>query len=241
MISMKQIVHFRILILLALMMVGSVVHSQDFRFGIQANPGLVWVKPDNTELQGDGVRFTFDFGIVFDYIFGNEDRYAFNTGLNILVTGAKLQGVTDDDGTTLMSNVTARINYLEVPLAIKLRSNEVGYFNFYGQLGITPAFAIRSRADYTIETNPNDDGVIVVEEKDNVKFKDVPFYPNTIEKVKPFNLGLHTEAGLEYNITENTILVAGIYFNTGFMDMFKDHDNERIVSRNLGFRLGILF
>ena len=74
-----------------------------------------------------------------------------------------------------------------------------------------------------------------------MKLQDVKFYPNMIEKVKPFNIGLYVEAGLEYNITDRTVLVAGPFFNTGFLDMFKDNDDERIVSRQFGIRIGILF
>jgi hypothetical protein len=215
-------------------------HAQGLRFGIQTNPGLTWVSADNNQVSSNGVRFAFDFGLVVDYVFGAEERYAFNSGLNLFVTGAKLKGtITDTSKTILQSEVTARINYLEIPLTIKLRSNEVGYFTFYGQLGLVPAFAIRSRADYSIETNsPN--GIVTMEEK-NVKFNDVPAYPNDISKVKAFNLGLHTEAGMEYDISENTALVTGIYFNTGFIDMFKDGDDERIVPRSMGVRIGVLF
>ena len=216
-------------------------YSQDFRFGIQANPGLTWVSTDNAQMSSDGVRFAFDFGLVFDYVFGAEGRYAFNSGINLLVSGAKIKGTTTDtSGTILTSNVTARINYLEVPLSIKLRSNQVGYFTFYGQLGMVPTFAVRSRANYSIETNPEGTGVVTTT-VENVKFKDIPAYPNTIDKVRPFDLGLHTEAGMEYDVSANTVLVVGLYFKTGFLDMFKDHDSERVVSRTMGMRIGVLF
>ena len=206
--------------------------SQDVRFGITANPGMTWVKPDNGAIDSDGIRFAFDFGLMVDYVFGAEERYAFNTGLNLLVTGAKMKGT---DTTGLNSLVTARINYLEIPLTIKLRSNPVGYFTFYGQLGIMNAIAVRSRANYSF-----DDGMTVTT-AENVKFDDIPFYPDMIDKVKPFNLGLYVEAGFEYDATDNTVLIGGPFFNTGFLDMFKDNDGERIVSRQFGFRIGVLF
>lgn len=210
--------------------------AQDIRFGITANPGIIWVAPDNAAIDGNGVRFAFDFGLVVDYVFGNEERYAFNGGLNLQVAGAKIKGV---DSSGLTSTLTARINYLQLPLTIKLRSNEVGYFNFYGQLGMVPKFAVRSRADYEIETDPGSGVMTTV--VDNERFEDIPFYPNSIEKVKPFDLGLYVEAGMEYNITDKTVLFGGPFFNTGFLDMFKDNDDERVVSRQFGLRIGVLF
>ena len=224
-------------ILLIIAFVGFTLssYSQEVRFGITANPGLVWVKPDNQNINSDGVRFGFDFGLVVDYIFGQQDRYAINTGLNLFISGAKLSG-TAADSSGLTSSVTAKINYLEIPMTIKLRSNEIGYLTYYGQLGMAAQFAVRSRADYSIDSL----GVsqVMVE---NVKFNDIPTLPLTIEKVRPFNLGLIVEAGIEYSISENTALVAGLFFTTGFLDMFKDNDKERIVSRNLGLRISVLF
>lgn len=229
------------LLLIGLFVVGFGINSfsQDVRFGITANPGLVWVKPDNTEISSDGIRFGFDFGLVVDYVFGAEERYAVNTGLNLFLSGAKLMSTDTTNGD--IYELTARINYLEVPMAIKLRSNEIGYLTFYGLLGVTPQFAVRSRADLTIK----DSGGAEILDITNAKFKDIPFYSNTennvIDKVNPFNLGLLVEAGIEYDISENTVLVGGLFFNAGFLNMFKDNDDQRIVSRNMGLRMSVLF
>ncbi|MCP4123410.1 MAG: PorT family protein [Bacteroidetes bacterium] len=234
---MKRFLKVKYFLFVGLLMFSLNGKSQDLRFGITANPGMIWVSSDNKDVSGDGVRFAFDFGLVVDYVFGAEERYAFNTGLNLSVSGAKLKGVEESTG--LSSTVTARVNYLQLPLTIKLRSNEVGYFTFYGQLGIMNSFAFRSRADYEIERDSG--GGKTTETGENVKFENIPFYPNMLEKVKPYNLGLYVEAGLEYDITENTVLVGGPFFNTGFLDMFKDSNNDRVVSRQFGFRIGVLF
>lgn len=233
---MKKNLKVKYLLVVAFLLFTFTGQSQDIRFGITANPGMTWVKPDNAEITSNGVRFAFDFGLVVDYVFGGDERYAFNSGLNLLVTGAKLKG-TDTSGLT--SLVTARINYLELPLTMKLRSNEVGYFTFYGQLGMVPAFAVRSRANYAVETDPGS-GVMTTT-MENVKFEDIPFYPSNLEKVRVMNLGLYVEAGLEYDVSSATVLVGGLFFNTGFLDMFKDADSERIVSRSFGLRMGVLF
>jgi opacity protein-like surface antigen len=226
----------KILLLVGLLSLGISGFAQsDIRFGITANPSLVWVKPDNTQISGDGVRFGFNFGLVVDYVFGNDERYSINSGLGLLLAGAKVTS-TDPDSLDKYE-LTAKINYLELPVSIKLRSNEVGYLTFYGQLGLTPQFMVRSRANITVK----DESGAVTEDINNLKFRDIEFYPNDIEKVRPFNVGLLVEAGLEYDLTESTVLVGGLYFNTGFIDMFKDNDSERVVSRNMGLRLSVLF
>ena len=233
-----KVLKFKYLLLTFLICSTISGYSQDIRFGITANPGMTWVKPDNQSIESDGVRFAFDFGLMIDYVFGDQERYAFNTGVTLNVAGAKMKGMaTDTSGHT--SELTARINYLELPVTIKLRSNEVGYFVFYGQIGMVPAFAVRARADY--KTTLTEDGNTVTLEGENIKFENIPFQPMTIEKVRAFNMGLVVEAGFEYNVGEATVLVGGLYFNTGFLDMFKDGDGERIVPRTMGFRLGVMF
>ncbi len=223
----------KVLLFVGLLCFGLKGHSQDVRFGITANPSLVWVKPDNSNINSDGVRFGFDFGLVVDYIFGQQDRYAINTGLNLFLTGASMQGISGDS----ISTLTAKINYLHLPLTIKLRSNEIGYLTYYGQLGLSTQVAVRSRASYRIDSS----GTNIVPQVENEKFKDIPALPNSIEKVRPVNIGLIVEAGVEYSISENTVLVGGLFFNAGFLDMFKDNDDERIVSRNMGIRISVLF
>jgi hypothetical protein len=226
----------KILLLVGLLSLGISGFAQsDIRFGITANPSLVWVKPDNTQISGDGVRFGFNFGLVVDYVFGNDERYSINSGLSIMLAGAKI--MSTDTALNQVHELTAKVNYLELPVSIKLRSNEVGYLTFYGQLGLTPQFAVRSRADYT----QKEESGTVITDINNIKLRDIPFYPNNIDKVRPFNLGLLVEAGMEYDITENTVLVGGLYFNAGFLDMFKDNDGERIVARNMGLRVSVLF
>lgn len=214
---------------------GNKSYAQEgVRFGITANPSVIWLKPDNQNITNDGARFGFSFGLVVDYVFGNQDRYAFNTGVNMFVAGGKVEGTAEDGSKSFL---TAKTNYIEIPLTMKLRSNEIGYLTYYGQLGFVPQIAVRKRANIRVLDSA---GVETLSEE-NIKFENIPTLPNSIEKVVPFNIGLHVEAGLEYSLSENTTLVGGLFFNTGFLDMFKDNDDNRIVSRGMGLRVSVLF
>ena len=95
------------LLLVGLMCIGISGFGQDFRFGITANPSILWVKPDNTEISGDGVRFGFDFGLVVEYVFGAEGRYSVNSGLNLLLSGAKIMSA--DTSLNQTHEITARV------------------------------------------------------------------------------------------------------------------------------------
>lgn len=226
-----------------------------FRFGFTANPGINWWKPDNEMIKGDGARFSFQYGIICDYKFGNNDRYAFGTGLTIGMSGGKLVSSTTDSVmgelgmvyADVTSSMTGKLQYLQIPATLKLRSNQVNDFTYYGAFGLLPEFIIRRRAAIRYEdlqALPQDGTGIVVLENDNQKLVDLPFYngsTNVIKRVMPVNLGLQVEGGVEYSFTENTSLVMGLFFTNGFMNVLNDSDKERVASRNFGMRIGFLF
>ncbi len=222
----------RTLILVIVVVFGinlSFGQSDNFRFGVTANPGFSWYKPDNKFIESDGVRFNFTYGLIIDYAFGSNERYAINGGLQINLAGGRLMST---DTLDMVTSLSPKIQYFEIPLSIKLRSNEVkDDFIFYGQMGIVPGIPFRKRAKYSSEDT----------EDDNIALEDLPLYPNVVEKAVPFHFGLLIEAGMEYALSENTFLIGGLFFNTGFTNVLKDGDDDRIVMRNFGLRIGVLF
>lgn len=230
--------------------------GERFRFGFTASPGINWWKPDNKIMKSDGARFSFNYGIICDYKFGNNERYAFGTGLTIGIAGGKLTSSIVDSvltdmgnvGVAVISNFTGKLQYLQIPATLKLRSNPVNDFTYYGAFGLLPEIIIRRRAAYMHEiasSSPVDGPpVITTLSSDNDKIIDIPFYnggSNKINNVIPFNLGLTIEGGCEYSFTENTAMVMGLFFTNGFMNVINDDDKERVASRNMGIRLGFLF
>ncbi|MBK8673647.1 MAG: outer membrane beta-barrel protein [Bacteroidetes bacterium] len=213
--------------------------NENLRFGFTASPGLTWWKPDNTAHESGGARFALNYGVLIDYKFGNNSRYALSTGLLLTLDGGKLVGTgTQFDTIThnVVTTMTTKTQHLQIPMALKLRSNEVGYITYYGSLGIIPAFTIRRRADL----KKSIDDVVVINEE-NIDAKNLDFYPNKIKNINPFDLGLSFEAGLEYSMTENTALVGGLFFTNGFINQLDDDDKERVATRNFGIRIGVLF
>lgn len=228
----------RIALLLLILPTAMLLHAQsDFRFGITASPGISWLTPDAEQVEKDGSRFAFLYGLLMDYKFGNNERYAMQTGITIGLGGGKLTGTSnpDEEEEVYKAMLTPKLQHLEIPIAMKLRSNDVGDMVFYGLVGLTPGFVIRSRAKY--EFNDAEGQV----SSDNIKLKDLDFYPTNVSRPVPFHLGLQMEAGMEYSFSENTALVVGLFFNNGFTNMLKDGDKERIVLRRFGLRLGVLF
>lgn len=207
------------------------------RFGFTASPAISWYAPDHKQVESEGLRFSFNYGALVDIVMGNNERYAIATGLTINIGGGKLKGI-DPENPNSYSILTSNVQYLEIPIGLKLRSNEsASNLTFYGNLGLVNGFRIRARAH--LDYYDSEEDLQITET--NIKFKDMNFFPANAEKVNVYQLGLHFEAGTEFRISDNTSLVGGLYFRNGFSNVIKDTDNERVVQRNFGLRIAVMF
>src|SRR6185295_7915558 len=100
------------------------------------------------------------------------------------------------------TNVNYRTQYLQIPLTLKLRTNQIGYITYFGQFGLQAGVRIRSRADITDPVNS------FAENK--VDFSNDVTLPD---------FGLVIGAGVEYTITGNTALLGALQFYNGFIDV----------------------
>jgi hypothetical protein len=207
----------------AVLLLQCLVYSQKVRFGLTASPLFSWYKIDNASIEGDGSRFGFQYGLLVDFNIGEYDRYAFSTGMLVSHNGGNW--IASDTANKEIVAIKSMLQYLEIPLTLKLKSNDINYILFYGQFGVTPSVNIRARGD--IETTI--DTAHFFEE--NVKVTDFNI----------FNMSLSVATGIEYQLTENTSLVAGIFFNNGFLNLFKDDDDDKITLNNLGIRFAVMF
>lgn len=231
--SMKR----SILTITLLFLSFSAFAQSNVRFGFTTTPGISWYSADSKLHNSKGTRFSFNYGAIVDFVIDNNERYTITSGLTIDMGGGKLAGIPATREAGSASSLTTKVQYLELPIGLKLRSNEsASNLTFYGTLGIVNGFRIRSRADYEYSSM----GVDAVSES-NIRVRDLAFYPNTIKKISPYHFALHFEAGTEFRVADNTALVAGVYFRNGFTNVINDDDNERVVARGLGLRIAVMF
>ncbi|MFT6166085.1 MAG: hypothetical protein ACJAV5_001270 [Vicingaceae bacterium] len=203
-------------VLLALV-IGSFA-QKDFQLGLQFSPSIGWLKPVGDNIEADGAKIGYTFGVIGD--FNISDNYIFSTGIQLVNTGftaikPDVQEVTNTQGDlengygSTVADV--RLNYIEVPLTLKLRTNEVGYMKYYAQVGLGLAANYRALADekFTyVPANGNSSQPISNEEVD---YND---------EINLFRAALIIGAGVEYNLSGSTSLVAGVTFNNGFTNIF---------------------
>jgi len=204
---------------------GYPANEKSFRVGFAGLIAPAWLSSDNQDrIDPDGSKFALGYGIVVDYLFNS--RYAISTGLNMVHNGGKYSRFNEDDGDRIY-DTNLKLQYLEVPLTVKGRSNQVGYFTYFGQIGLTPAIALRTRYDRKFSDN-------TVDEIDNEKANDFVRIPN---------MGLTLAAGVEYAILPETSLFAALYFNNGFLSILEKEErgDDKVAVSYLGLKVGVFF
>ena len=260
---MKKII---LLTLVAICTSTAIAQTKAWKIALHVDPNVAWLKPDNNNLTSDGTRLNFGYGISIDKMF--TDNYAIATGLQIFNAGGKLNYFREDIAENSINDSTyksiAKINrvyklkYLEIPLTLRLRTNEVGYITYWVQVGVGLGFNIKARADDSIEytdiynngdwDRPNAN--ILDRTDENIDIND---------EVQLFRTSLIAGGGIEYNLSGDVSLVAGIIYNNAFSNVLKgdgvssDGDQPdfsqdkpqtfkmKAISNALSLQVGILF
>jgi len=206
--------------------------QQRIGLGIHIDPAISWFSSDIEAIKNHGARPGFNFGLTFNRYF--SPNYSFSTGINILNAGGRLSG----KDTTLFELskletrvvkvspnelVTYKIQYLSIPLGLRLQTNQIGYLTIFTDLGIDPKVVIGGEVD--------------------IPSLDIKGEKATSE-LKLFNLSYHITAGMEYSIGGNTSMVLGLTFDNNFLDITKDNGlqpSDKISHKLLLFRAGVNF
>ncbi len=238
---------------LCFLYLGNSLYAQDsndleikkFHFGLIAMPKLTWAGAESKNLEGNGVKAGLTLGLSSDLFFAKN--YALSIDILHSIGGYKLKA----DSISRQSNRFADvgINYKEnafqIPISLKLRTNEIGYWTYYAQFGIAPTFAYRSiKATYDKEVfEIADDGVdrLVNEGDNDFDYNNVPFITETNRRyyleednVSKFRYPLLIGLGAEWNISGNTSLIIGMRYHYALSNVMK---GEGAVARVSSFNL----
>lgn len=208
--------HATLLILLTFLMAAS-LKAQDgkrTRLAFVLSPQISWLNSDDASVDGNGNLFGYNFGVVMDRFF--DTNYAFSTGLMVNTTGGKLKypGAPDIEPFNADYTSTYRLKYIEVPLSLKLITNEFRRSRYYGQFGLY--------TQYNIKTNDGDGNSIS---------KEVNF----------FDMGYQIGGGMEYSVGGSTYLMLGLIYSGGFMDVTDYYIDDKATLNRFTFQFGVIF
>lgn len=219
------------------------------RIGAMVAPGLSWMRPsaekDGQQTQRSaGNKIGFIYGLMFDYQFANN--YAIISGLQVNSTGGIIETSNPlaEDQWASKTHVNYSLQYLEIPVGIKLKSDPINKFRIFGQAGLSVGFNIGKKATYEITQKRSIAGDTVF--KADAKEK----LTGGIGNVAPIMFQMNVGTGIQYAVSHNVDAYVGVFFNNGFapnatdptknnnLPKFKD-GNTRMNSVSL--RLGFYF
>lgn len=222
--------------------------QEDVRFGFQASPVLSWMNTDNNRINGSGQNLGLKLGMLGDFYF--RDNYAVSTGIGFWFNAGgtllhEYPGIYWDpailppgvDTMPGMVKLKYGIQFVEIPIGLKMRTKEFGYNRFYVEPALTLGFKTQARGTAIGQ------GLGEEVEKLNIR-----------KEVNPFNLSWGIGAGLERSISQSTSLLLGLAFQVGFADLTRNRgqtfvpnrpdpvrENSKGKANGLILRLGVLF
>ncbi len=206
------------------------------RLGIFGIIGASWMKPKTTDYKSEGSKLAYSYGLLIDYNF--TENYTFSTGVSFNSLGGKLSysDVATISGTTKAYGVmhrSYRINYLQIPTILKLKSNQMGYFTYYAQLGINHNFRLSSFADDSFEYD-NPTKALTTSDQEMKDY--TAFYRMS------FTFGF----GTEYAISQTLSAYASFNFDNGLTNSLSNKNSisgqkESAFIKKLSLTAGFLF
>lgn len=199
-------------------------YAQKLRLGVCLSPHFDWFSENSDLMKSNGSRIGIEGGLVVENYFAKN--YAFLTGIRLGTFGGRMiyndsiTFITDEKDKEVPPGheVKYKLQYISVPLALKLKTNQMGYMSYFAQLGFTPQINIGAKADAPPVLN--NDGAN--------------------KEVGLFALSYHFGGGLEYGVGGNTAIVIAVLYNNGFLDILTKQPGKESLSY-LTVHVGVMF
>ena len=192
-----------------------------------ASPSINWMSTSSHEVNSQKPILGYDFGINGDLFFSENENYSLVTGLQIINTGGIIGYHASQSfpfsGVTLPASteIKYRLRYLEIPMSIKLKTNQFHRLYYWGIFGLSAMVNIGANGD-------SSDGTF---KKDNIH-----------DEVNMFNLAMNVGAGFDFDLGANNSVSAGLIFQNGLTDITtNNYFNDKTVVNSLKLRLALIF
>jgi len=221
-----------VLILASLFSVSNYLNAQDkekpslVQFGLKLGPNVGWFKPNSDNYSSEGSVVGFNWGFITE--FNVAKNYAINTGFNVVYNNGKLKYPHVHETDTGILQRKYNLQYLEIPICLKMRTNQIGYFTYYGKIGLGVNFNVRAKAKDVFNVDPE----VETDIKDEIVF---------------MRESLIVGAGVLYSLGSETSLMFEIIFNNGFTDILKGNNTadpdikQDAYSSFIEFNIGVIF
>lgn len=201
---------------------------KNFRFGVTALPSLFWYTPDDLKKFQKGGT-TFGFGVLINAEYSFSGNFAIGFGAGIGSCGGKVdfldtvQYYVNDgdvlplkDGKPDLSNVAGKVDtfllksrtykasYYNIPISLKMRTNEIGYLRYFIEPRLNIGIRKKVRADDDV-VNWGSGSTNVVKNPDL----------NISKDMSALRMSVTISGGGEYYLSGSTAFVFAIGYDYG--------------------------
>jgi len=179
--------------------------ERSFRLGLHFTPNISWLSSNTDGYTKEGTKLGFAYGLSTEFYLAKN--YLFSTGITLNSLGGKIkyEGIYEEGLAIIPSTIeqSYKVKYVDIPLTLKLKTNQIGYLSYYGNFGLNLGFRYQSKSDF------NYSGIEELNQS-NV---------NTSSDIKFININLVVGGGVEYNLSGNTNIMLGLTYNNGFLNV----------------------
>ena len=196
--------------------------AQDFKMGLAVTPNTAWMVSTDYDHETLGAKVNFGFEFIADVLF--SDNYALGLGVNIFNTGGDVRYLVqdpEDDDYLMNVDRTYRLQYVELPLTFKMRTNQIGYTTVFGRFGLGLGMNIKAEADEARYASYEEvsNGVWSTYTAGGSPISDrIPIDSD----IKLFRASMIIGGGIERLLSGQTALVVGLNYNASFTNTHKD-------------------
>ncbi|SRR5690606_1148186 len=178
-------------------------------FGLTFSPNLGWLNFGNDANVQKESEFGYGYGLLADFAFA--ENYYFATGFLINNLKSAVEQGPDRISTQY------KLQYVEIPIGLKLKSTQRYFRSYYGQFGFTGGLKING--EYA-----ENDGA----------------YQDLGSEAKNIRLALNIGGGVEWQLDHNLRFVTGLSYNNGFTKIL-DRDLMGPKNSYIAFNLALFF
>ena len=156
---------------------------------------------DTLDVESGGAALKFGLGLIVDHSF--SDTYAFSTGLLIVPKRVNIDLRAENEGTIPNAEEEYNLQYLQLPLTLKLFTNEViPDMNIFFQVG--------GAVEFKIDDRPLEEEYVL------------------IDQFNPIDFVASIGVGTEYRVGINTTLFGGFSFQRGLINVVNETEPRDI-------------
>jgi len=226
-----------IILIFVLILFSTVLNAQErvkpFNFTFRMGPNLSWLKSNSDAVSPDGSIVGFSWGALCEIPVQNN--YSFVSGFNINFAGGKVDYAGVKEGTSVLIYERYSLKYLELPLMLKIKTNEVDGILFYGQIGLGTSFRLNSRVKRSFQLPPSSSVYVYIAPEDI----------NSDNLTSFIRESLLIGIGAQYALQDNLKLFGGLNFNNGFSDILKkgpyNTNDPKVISNFVELNIGLYF